>query len=161
MARPVVLVRPFRAEDAPGLSALLIEMASFYGAEVDAHLDVKADVVRRAQEMDILVAERGAHLVGFATFTSLYPLGRLTQFTYLQQVYVAAQARRSGIAEQLLVGVAKAAIGRGSTRLEWTTSDDNHAAHALYESVGAIGTSKRAYALDGHTLSALATKSGA
>lgn len=151
-----LVVRAFHPDDADELATLLIEMATFYGAVVDPLLDIATDVVRRAGEMDILVATCGGHLVGFAAFTSLYPLGRLTSFTYLHQIYVAAAARRSGVARRLLLAVAAAAVGRGSARLEWTTAADNHPARALYESLGAIGTDKRCYALDEGALSALA-----
>jgi len=151
-------VRHFEEPDAQALADLMIEMAGFYGAVIRSELVVAEDVVRQAQEVDVIVAHDDACLLGFATFTSLYPVAGLLAFTYVQQIYVGQAARRLGVAQELMAGIARAAKAAGSTRIEWSTSRENTAARSLYDSLGASGSDKVYYVLDGAALERLATR---
>ncbi len=152
----MILVRPFRAGDAAALAALMTEMTRHYGAAVAAERNVEAEVADQAARVETLVASDGAALLGFATFATLFPVGALLSLTYVQQVYVAAAARRGGVARLLLAAVARCARERGCRRLEWLTSPDNAAARALYDGLGAAGAAKVHYVLDGEALDRLA-----
>lgn len=77
----VVQVRRFEDQDARALTDLMIEMARFYGATIHPDLVVAADVVRQAQQVDIVIAYDNAQILGFATFTSFYPVAGLLAFT--------------------------------------------------------------------------------
>lgn len=151
----MVLVRPFEEQDAQPLTDLMMEMIHFYGATVDPSRTVAEDVVHQSKTIDIIVAQGGDRLLGFATFTSLYPVAGLISFTYIQQIYVGANARRMGVAQQLMAGIARIAAARGSTRMEWSTGKDNAAAQALYEGLGAVGSDKVQYVLEGAALDQL------
>ena len=111
----MVQVRRFEEPDAQGLADLMTEMAGFYGATINPDLMVTEDVIRQARHVDIIVAYDDARLLGFATFTSLYPVAGLLAFTYVQQVYVGQAARRLGVAQELMAGIARAAKAAGST----------------------------------------------
>ncbi|MFC7552197.1 GNAT family N-acetyltransferase [Pseudoroseomonas wenyumeiae] len=115
-------VRRFEEPDAQALAELMIEMAGFYGATIDPDLVVVEDIIRQARQVDIIVAHDDTHLLGFATFASLYPVAGLLAFTYVQQVYVGQTARRLGVAQALMAEIARAAKAAGSTRVEWSTS---------------------------------------
>jgi len=154
----VVRVRRFEEKDAQALADLMIEMVTFYGASINPNLVVAEDVVLQAQQVDIVVAHDERQLLGFATFTSLYPVAGLLTFTYVQQVYVGQAARRLGVAQELMAEVARAAKAAGSTRIEWSTSNENMAARALYEGLGANGSDKMYYVLDGAALDQLAAR---
>lgn len=156
----MVSVRPFEAQDAEPLADLMLEMVRFYGATVDPARVVAEDVVRQSRVMDIIVAQEDGGLLGFATFTSLYPVAGLISFTYVQQIYVGLQARRMGVAQRLMAGIAGIATARGSTRIEWSTSKENAAAQALYEGLGAVGSAKVEYVLEGAALEQLAARAG-
>ncbi|MCJ2132775.1 GNAT family N-acetyltransferase, partial [Methylobacterium sp. J-026] len=118
--------------------------------------------IRQAQRVNIAVAHDDARLLGFATYTSLYPVRGLLAFTYVQQIYVAHAARRLGVAQALMAKVARGAKAAGSTRIEWSTSAENTAARALYDGLGANGSDKVYYELDGVALERLAeTQQGA
>lgn len=152
----MVLVRPFEEQDAQPLADLMMEMIHFYGATVDPTRMVAEDVVHQSKTMDIIIAQGGDGLLGFATFTSLYPVAGLISFTYVQQIYVGANARRMSVAQQLMAGIAGIATARGSTRMEWSTGKDNAAAQALYEGLGAVGSDKVQYVLEGAAFDQLA-----
>ena len=122
-------------------------------------LVVAEDVVRQAQQVDvILVGIDDARLLGFATFTFLYPVAGLLRFTYVQQIYVGQSARRLGVAQELMAGIARTAKAAGSAKIEWSTSKENMAARALYDGMGASGSDKVYYVLDGAALDQLAAR---
>ena len=152
----MISVCPFKNNDAPLLAALMLEMTQFYGALVDPSRVIVDEIVRQSEIMDILVAWSGQEMVGFATFGSLFPVAGLISLTYVQQIYVAKNARRMGVAQRLMSGVAGVAVARGSTRVEWSTSKDNLAAQALYRGLGAVGSEKVQYVLEGDKLARLA-----
>jgi ribosomal protein S18 acetylase RimI-like enzyme len=154
----VMKVRGFEEPDAQDLADLMIEMAGFYGAIIKSDLVVAEDVIRQARQVDVIVAHDGARLLGFATFTSLYPVAGLLAFTYVQQVYVGQAARRLGVAQELMAGIARAAKAAGSTRIEWSTSRENTAARSLYDGLGASGSDKVYYVLDGTAFDRLAMR---
>lgn len=149
-------VRRFEELDAQALAELMVKMAGFYGAVINPDLVVFEDVIRQAQRVDIIVAHDDTRLLGFATFTLLYPVAGLLPFTYVQQVYVGQAARRLGVAQELMAGIARAAKAAGSTRIEWSTSTENIAARSLYDGLGAVGSDKLYYVLDGVALDRLA-----
>lgn len=117
----MVSTRRFETTDALALADLMMEMVGFYGATVAADLVVAKDVIRQAQKVSIVVAHDGNRMLGFATFISLYPVAGLLAFTYVQQIYVGQDARRLGVAQELMAEVARAAKAEGSTRIEWST----------------------------------------
>jgi ribosomal protein S18 acetylase RimI-like enzyme len=156
----MVSVRPFEQQDAQPLADLMLEMIQFYGATVDPTLLVADDVVRQSETIDIIVAQGDGELLGFATFTSLYPVAGLISFTYAQQIYVSAKARRMGVAQRLIAEIARIATATGSTRIEWSTGKENTAARALYDGLGAIGSDKVQYVLEGDALYQLAASAG-
>lgn len=72
----MVLVRRFEEKDAQALTNLMMEMIGFYGATVDPGLLVAEDVIRQAQQVNIIVAHGDSGLLGFATFTPYFPDGQ-------------------------------------------------------------------------------------
>jgi ribosomal protein S18 acetylase RimI-like enzyme len=153
----MVSTRRFEEADAQALSHLMMEMIGFYGARVAPDLLVAEDVIRQAKKVGIVVAHDDSRMLGFATFTSLYPVAGLLAFTYVQQIYVGQHARRLGVAQELMAEVARTAKAEGSTRIEWSTGKENTAARALYDGLGANGSDKVYYVLDGEAFDQLAT----
>lgn len=149
----MISVRPFGEGDAAALAAMMVEMAESYGAVVAGGRDIERELVGHAGRVDILLAFDGdGALAGFATSATLFPVGGVEAFTYVQQVYVGRAARRLGVARRLMAGVARAARDRGCRRLEWATGVENSAARALYDGLGAAGTEKVQYVLEGDAL---------
>jgi ribosomal protein S18 acetylase RimI-like enzyme len=72
-------------------------------------------------------------------FTQLYPLFssvRTVRTYLLNDLYVAAPARRRGVASALLQAAAEQARAHGAASLSLSTALDNAPAQALYESLG-------------------------
>ncbi len=157
----MISIRAFEERDAPSLVAIMLEMAGFYGAVVQNGRNIDAEVLANAGQLDTLLALRdGEILAGFATFATLFPVGALVPFTYVQQVYVASSARRLGVAQHLMAAVTRVAKDRGHVRVEWATSVENSAARALYDGLGATGAHKIQYVLEGAAMDRLANMGG-
>lgn len=88
-----------------------------------------------AVAMHALLAERDGVPVGF-THLILHPnTAMLGPACFLQDLYVAPEARRAGIGRRLLEAAIAWADGMGAARVTWQTRPGNHAAQALYDSL--------------------------
>ncbi|MEW9573094.1 N-acetyltransferase family protein [Rhodanobacter sp. Si-c] len=91
----------------------------------------------RLNESMILLARDG-HGAALG-FTQLYPLFssvRMVRTWLLNDLFVAASARRRGVAKALLEAAATQTRNLGAASLSLSTAHDNLAAQALYESLG-------------------------
>ncbi|MBW8723165.1 MAG: GNAT family N-acetyltransferase [Polaromonas sp.] len=126
--------------DLPAVAALFDAYRQFYEQPADAAraLQFIGDRMRN-QESVILVAQAadaGDALVGFC---QLYPsfCSVIAQPIYtLYDLYVAPQARKTGAGRALMQAAHGHAQANGFARLDLTTARTNHAAQALYESLG-------------------------
>ena len=85
-------------------------------------------------------------------FTQLYPLFSSVaarRIWVLNDLFVAATARKCGVARALMGCARDFAVEAGALRLILETAEDNHAAQALYESLGYVRESgERHYSLE-------------
>ena len=56
-------------------------------------------------------------------------------YCYLQDLFVAENARRLGLGRSLIEAVAEKALEAGAGRVYWLTQEDNLTARALYDKV--------------------------
>ena len=157
-------IRSATVEDMPELIALLEEMDRFYGATEFDSLDVRHEQVRDAlfgahPAAHTLLAWSGPQLVGFATYSFVWPAVGLTRSLYLKELYVAEAARFKGVGKRLIQRLAQVALDTGCSRIEWTTDDDNRIARRFYEALKTkVNTSKLFYRVEGRDqISLLAT----
>jgi GNAT superfamily N-acetyltransferase len=78
----------------------------------------------------------GAGAVGFATVFWTWSTTQAFRIGVMNDLYVAPEARGSGLAEQLIEACVERCSARGAKRLEWQTAVDNHRAQAVYDRVG-------------------------
>ncbi len=86
-------------------------------------------------EVQGLVAELGGELVGLAHYRPFARPLAASVGGYLDDLYVAPEARGSGAADALLGRLREIAAARGWTVVRWITADDNHRARAKYDQV--------------------------
>ncbi|MGW5162645.1 N-acetyltransferase family protein [Nonomuraea wenchangensis] len=136
-----IRVEPATSNDVEALVELLEEMDRYYGtAELDS-MEVRTQQVQHALFTDpraacALLAWRGDHLAGFATYSFLWPAVGLTRSLYLKELYVAESAQRQGVGRALMDAVFALAAEHGCSRVEWTTDRDNARAQQFYEGLG-------------------------
>lgn len=132
-----VSIRLATLPDLPAVAALFDAYRQFYEQPADAALALRfiGERMRNAESV-ILVAQTKESLVGFC---QLYPgfCSVIAQPIYtLYDLYVAPQARQTGAGRALMQAAQEQARQHGFARLDLSTAKTNHAAQALYESLG-------------------------
>jgi len=131
------------AADLPALAALFREMEAHYDgpAAAPAEAEIVAALQRHVfapeARVDLLVAEAGGRLLGFAFASMLFPAARCTPALFLKDIFVSAGDRSRGVGRALMRAVARLAASRGCSRINWNTARDNAAALAFYAKLGA------------------------
>jgi GNAT superfamily N-acetyltransferase len=90
----------------------------------------------RKEQSIVFVAERREELLGFAQLYPNFSSVQAAHIWVLNDLYVAQDARRSGIARALTHAAIELARSDGAIRLELETMPDNHSARALYQATG-------------------------
>ena len=132
-----VLIRPLRPADEAGWRPLWRGYLEFYDTELPE--EVTALTWRRlldAQEpLFGLVAERSGELAGFAHCVLHRGTWSLTNHCYLEDLYVAPEARGAGLGRELIAAVYREADALGADRVYWLTHETNTTARGLYDRV--------------------------
>ncbi|MFF5171541.1 GNAT family N-acetyltransferase [Micromonospora sp. NPDC000089] len=135
-------VAPAEPADAAGLAILLEEMDRFYGATEFAAIEdrvaeIKANVFDSDAGICVLLArDDDGELVGFASYSYLWPAVGLTRSLFLKELYVSASHRGKGIGRQLVDALRMVAVESGCSRVEWTTDRGNINAQRFYARLG-------------------------
>ncbi|MFZ3485644.1 GNAT family N-acetyltransferase [Sphingomonas sp. 3-13AW] len=155
----MIEIRDAISKDAGLIFGFVRDLARHEAAE--AKLAVTPAVLETAlsaepPEIEAAIAERDGQAVGIA----LYFFNRSTwsgwRGLYLEDLYVAPEARGSGAGRALLAHLARVARERGCSRMEWAVTDGNAAASGFYRSLGAQPLDWRIYRIAGDALAALA-----
>ncbi|KPQ04718.1 MAG: acetyltransferase family protein [Rhodobacteraceae bacterium HLUCCA12] len=123
------------AGDRAQWEALYQGYADFYGvAQTEAmRTRVWGWIHDPAHEVEALVAEADGRLVGLAHFRPFArPLAAATG-GFLDDLFVAPDARGSGAARALIDAVTDEGRARGWSVIRWITAEDNARARALYD----------------------------
>jgi GNAT superfamily N-acetyltransferase len=150
-----VSVRLATVEDIDALAALLEEMDRFYGAEAVDPLDQRRQEIQRAlfsetPAAQALLAWDGSQLVGFGTYSYLWPAVGLTRSLFLKELYVTEAARGYGVGRAIMRSLYDIALKQGCSRVEWMTDRPNMEAQAFYQHISvAPDTTKVFYRVQG------------
>jgi GNAT superfamily N-acetyltransferase len=134
-----VILRAATREDAEAIWHLLAESAAEQG-EPDSLVvtieDVRNDGFGPEPRFHALLAEVDGEAVGLALYFFNYSTWVSRDGLYLEDLYVRPAHRRKGIAEALVIRLAKIAHERGCKRLQWVVLKENPAVQ-FYERMGA------------------------
>lgn len=72
-------------------------------------------------------------LIGIVHYIFHRSCWTIGDYCYLQDLFVAAEARKAGAGRALIEAVEAAAREKGASRVHWLTKEDNHTARALYD----------------------------
>jgi GNAT superfamily N-acetyltransferase len=126
--------RPARPQDAPGVSALLIEL----GYPGDSVEQVRERLARwaRAENATVLVAQYQARLAGAVAVTAIPYFEHEGSWGRIVALVVAEGSRGHGIGRLLVESAEQAALGLGCVTMELTSARRRPEAHAFYRAVG-------------------------
>jgi GNAT superfamily N-acetyltransferase len=123
----------------------------------DAEASRLASWIFDAGRAEALVAEMDGSLEGLAIFYEGINSFRARPFLFLEDLVVTEAARRRGVGEALVAAVAREAVSRGASRVEWAVLDWNEGALRFYRRLGGRPQSEwLRYSLDGEALEKLA-----
>lgn len=156
----LAIVRALSSADKPALVLLLEEMQAHYEVPCPPRDEILADLQLLPREIDIFVAcddEHWSTLLGFASFSAIYPGPGLESGLFLKEIFVTERARGQGIGKKLIQTVAALALARGHTRVDWTADRTNARLMTYYKGFGAQAQEEKIfYRLRGDALRAMA-----
>lgn len=161
----MVEVRPYDAGDRDGVIALLHEMQVHYegdGAMSPAQIGTRFDAaLPAATGVMLLIAVSRAAVVGFLSAMPVFPGRDLLPTWWVKDLYVSARARRTGAGKALMERFLALVAERGGVRVDLVTDDDNAAALAFYQRLGARQVTKTYLRFEEAALSRFAGPRGA
>lgn len=134
-----LIVRRATAGDRRGWDGLYAGYAAFYGVEQDDAMRDRVWSWIHNPGHDFLgyVAERDGALVGLAHVRVFARPLTASVGGFLDDLFVAPEARGAGVGRALIEAAAADGRERGWTVLRWITASDNATARALYDEVAA------------------------
>jgi GNAT superfamily N-acetyltransferase len=154
----MITIAPARPSDISALAELAEEMDRFYGVSEIEPLKVRLRQINDAIFSDppsayVLLAWDNDTLVGFASYSFLWPAAGLTRSLYLKEMYVIQAARRKGTGRLLMQNLYDIAVKCDCSRVEWTTDQENADAQRFYAELGVpVKESKLFYRIEGDEL---------
>lgn len=135
-----LLIRSARPGDEAEILRMIHALAAFE-REPDA-VDATEAMLTRALFSDgahvhAHIAERGGRAVGLALWFLNFSTWTGKPGLYLEDLFVDASERRSGVARALMAALAREALARGCARMDWAVLDWNEEAMRFYERIGA------------------------
>ena len=131
------VIRRAGPQDLDALAILFDGYRRFYGQDSD--IAGARDWLRsrlRLGESVVFVAASADALVGFTQLYPMYSSVRMARTWILNDLFVAENARRGGVARALLDAAARFAQDEGAAGISLETTRDNAPARALYLAAG-------------------------
>jgi GNAT superfamily N-acetyltransferase len=144
VAAPAAAIEVVGPDDLADLLPLVRGYCDFYGvACADADLlalsrALIADPESQGLQLIARAAADGGQTaaIGFATIFWSWSTLSAARIGVMNDLFVAPQARGTGVAGALIAACADRCRVRGVRRLSWITAPDNHRAQRVYERVG-------------------------
>ncbi|WP_329489557.1 GNAT family N-acetyltransferase [Kitasatospora sp. NBC_01246] len=158
------MIRTAVVTDVPVIHAMIRELAEYEKAPHEAvatEEQLRESLFGAAPAVFGLVAEDDAtgEPVGFAVWFLNFSTWRGTHGIYLEDLYVRPQARGGGHGKALLLELARIAVERGYSRVEWSVLDWNEPSINFYKSLGAVQMDEwTVHRLTGPALTAAGTR---
>jgi GNAT superfamily N-acetyltransferase len=130
-----VLVRAMSLAERAIWEELWTGYLDFYNTTIS--LETKSVTWARLQDpnepMYLLAASLAGRIVGIVHYLYHRSCWTVGDYCYLQDLFVAADARSKGVGAALIKEVETIARAAGASRIYWLTKEDNVAARALYD----------------------------
>jgi ribosomal protein S18 acetylase RimI-like enzyme len=134
-------IRPATPADVPDLARLFDAYRVFYQRTSDpaaAHACVSEQLAKAVTRFFIARDDAQNSALGFVHLIPSLGTLAMRPIWYLEDLFVIPAARRRGVGRALMLHAEQFARDTGAERLTLSTAHDNHAAQALYRSVGYV-----------------------
>jgi len=160
MMSNTITIRPAAAHEMPLMLEFVRELAVYERLEHEVTAtaaDLAAALLGSRRCAEAVFACLDGTPVGYALFFTSFSSFVGKPGIFLEDLFVRPQARGRGIGKRLLAHLARTALERGYTRLEWAVLDWNEPSIGFYRSLGAVAQDQwTAYRLTGAALERLA-----
>lgn len=139
-AMNAIVLRTATRLDVPVMHAMLVQSAVAQGGEAELCIspaDLMEDGFSSNPRFQCLIAECDGHIAGLALYFFIYSTWTSRNGLYLEDLYVAPQFRRHGVARALMAELAAIAQHAGCRYMRWLVLRRNASAIRFYESIGA------------------------
>jgi GNAT superfamily N-acetyltransferase len=154
------MIRPATPADVPIIARLIRDLAVYEKLADKVVLkedDLREHLFGSRRYAEVLLAEDGGNVVGFALFFHNYSTFLGKPGIYLEDLFVQPEHRGKGHGKGLLVALAKLAVERGCGRIEWSVLNWNEPSIQFYLRLDAKRMDEwTVYRLSGEPLSRLA-----
>jgi len=132
---PDIIIRAVKPEERADWERLWSSYLEFYKTSVPRQTyDVTWARLNDPNEpMGLLGAYVGGQLKGIVHYLFHRSCWTVADYCYLQDLFVAADARRLGLGRALIEAVEEAARAAGASRIYWLTHETNATARELYD----------------------------
>ena len=96
-------------------------------------------------DVKVMMAFDGDRGIGLASFSIMYPSPNLKGQLYLKELYVDVAYRGKGAGKALMKAVARYALERNCSRMDWSAEKTNPSALDFYEAIGAKALDVKVY----------------
>ncbi len=138
---PDFQLRQATIEDCPLILGFIEELAEYekLSHEVVATVPTLEDTLfGDTAYAEVMIGEYQGKAVGYSLFFHNFSTFTGRPGIYLEDLYVQPQMRGKGFGKCLLAYLAKLAVERNCTRVEWSVLDWNEPSIQFYRSIGAI-----------------------
>lgn len=136
---PHIVIRAATADDAESLHAMLLDLARVTGLREKIRSrpeDFRRLGFREKPAFHALIAEQDGRPVGLSLFFYNFSSWRGELGVYVQDLYVAAEARGTGLGRRLLVETVRRGHTQGATHLRLSVDRGNERAQKFYRKLG-------------------------
>jgi GNAT superfamily N-acetyltransferase len=134
------MIRSANPSDISAIAGLIRALAEYEKLSHEVVLreeDLRQHLFGERRHAEVVLAEDGGQVAGFALFFHNYSTFLAKPGLYLEDLFVLPQYRGKGHGKALLSHLAKLAVERGCGRFEWAVLDWNTPAIEFYKSFGA------------------------
>jgi GNAT superfamily N-acetyltransferase len=135
------MIRPATPADVPTIAWLIRDLAE-YERLLDRWIlkeaDLREHLFGEKRYAEVLLAEDGGRVVGFALFFPNYSTFRGKPGIYLEDLFVEPDHRGKGHGKALLRALAKIAVERGWYGVGWSVLNWNTPSIEFYKALGAV-----------------------
>ena len=135
-----MVIEPVTETDLPELLPLLRGYCEFYETDPsdEALLDLSRWLLEHPEDgVQLIARNEGGRAVGFSTIYWTWRTMYASRIAVLEDIFVAPEARGTGIADELIRDARVRAREHGARDLTWQTAKTNERAQGVYERIGA------------------------
>ena len=137
MSNDAYEIRPIRFEERAEWEPLWIAYQAFYKVVISDETTTVtwARLHDPAEPMGVLGAYVDGKLLGIVHYLFHRSCWSIGNYCYLQDLFVAENARHLGVGRALIAAVEERARRAGASRVYWLTQESNAVARALYDTL--------------------------